>query len=112
MTKANLNSSTSLSSSSANIQKSKSEKTAERIKSLTSDRGNLRRGWSIKEWCAIVGISPNTFYRMSVELRPLVIEIGGKHMITLGAHEEWERQCLARARAMRDAPEAPDGATA
>ena len=75
---------------------SKKDRTAARIKRMTTDRGIAREGWSVSEWCARMGISCNGFYRLSVSDRPATIKVGNRRIITRRADEAWQRLMAER----------------
>jgi hypothetical protein len=68
-----------------------------------NDAAIARVGWSIPEWCARIGRSRFTWYRMPPHDRPVTIPIGGRAVITVDADREWRREQLARAKAKRHA---------
>jgi len=40
-----------------------------------------RAGYDIPAWCAAVGISRATFYKLDGELKPVSVKIGKRHLI-------------------------------
>lgn len=97
-----MNKATLLAASTPFAAPTKRQKTAERIKRFTEDRGIERDGWSISEWTAKKGLSRNAFYRLSEDDRPVTISIGNKEIITAQADAEWQARMLERARAKRE----------
>jgi hypothetical protein len=59
----------------------------------TKDRRNLatRDAWSIREFCHQHGFSLTFFYKYRDKM-PVVIDIGGRRMITREAAEQWRRE--------------------
>jgi predicted DNA-binding transcriptional regulator AlpA len=55
-----------------------------------------RLGWSINEYCDLIGISRGTFYNRRREGRgPRIMKVGGRRIVTPEAHEDYRIQCEA-----------------
>jgi hypothetical protein len=51
-------------------------------------QGAPRLGWSVAEWCDLMGISRGTFYnRQKDKTGPRILKLGGRSIITPEAHE-------------------------
>lgn len=57
--------------------------------------------WTVKAWCRMRSISPNTFYRLPLDERPETILIRDRPRITETADKAWERKMIELARARR-----------
>ena len=44
---------------------------------------------TLADWCARVGVSRNTFYRMDAAERPAVIRLGRRLLISKEAYADW-----------------------
>ena len=44
---------------------------------------------TLADWCARVGVSRNTFYRMAAADRPVIIRLGRRVLISEKAYAEW-----------------------
>ena len=56
-----------------------------------------REAFSIAEWCDSVRISRSFFYRLPPSLRPTVIKLGRRSLITRQASAAWQERMMQRA---------------
>ncbi len=56
-----------------------------------------REAFSISEWCASVGISRSFFYKLPPDLRPTVIKLGRRSLITGRSSAAWQERMMQRA---------------
>jgi excisionase family DNA binding protein len=54
-----------------------------------------RAAWSVREFCALHGISPATLYRRAADGSIRLLKSGGRTLITKEAAEAWKARMLA-----------------
>jgi hypothetical protein len=65
-----------------------------RMANTKATDGVPRLGWSIDEYCRLIGISRGTLYnRWRDGTGPRFMRIGTRRVISIEAHEEYRRRC-------------------